>query len=78
MQVKRALWAGGIQRANKSPEKMNTPGLQKWEDLVSSSQLKQCGNLLSCVTAALVLINSTQTNALLFDVCTAKPDCVLY
>lgn len=40
--MKRALWAGGIQRANKPPEKMNTPGLQKWEDLVSA--------LYCCVT----------------------------
>lgn len=32
--VKRALWAGGIERSNKPPEKRGTPGLQRWEDLV--------------------------------------------
>ncbi len=33
-QVKQALWNGGIQRSNKPASKRNTPGLQKWEDLV--------------------------------------------
>ena len=34
LQVKQALWAGGIQRSNKPAAKRNTPGLQNWEDLV--------------------------------------------
>jgi hypothetical protein len=34
VQVKQALWAGGIQRSNKPAERRNTPGLQSWEDLV--------------------------------------------
>lgn len=29
-----ALWAGGIERANKPPERRATPGLRTWEDLV--------------------------------------------
>lgn len=33
-QVKRALWGGGIARANKAPEKRATPGLRAWDDLV--------------------------------------------
>lgn len=32
--VKQALWAGGISRSNKPPERRATPGLQRWEDLV--------------------------------------------
>jgi hypothetical protein len=36
LQVKQALWAGGIARANKSPESSSTPGLQDWKDLVRS------------------------------------------
>lgn len=36
-QVKQALWNGGIQRSVKPASKRNTPGLQKWEDLVSSA-----------------------------------------
>ncbi|KAG2434818.1 hypothetical protein HXX76_007703 [Chlamydomonas incerta] len=31
--VKQALWAGGIARSNKPPERRATPGLQRWEDL---------------------------------------------
>ncbi|KAK9807613.1 hypothetical protein WJX72_004150 [[Myrmecia] bisecta] len=31
--VKQALWAGGIQRANKPEHKRNTPGIQDWDDL---------------------------------------------
>ncbi|KAG2490862.1 hypothetical protein HYH03_010780 [Edaphochlamys debaryana] len=31
--VKRALWAGGIERSNKPPERRATPGLRGWEDL---------------------------------------------
>lgn len=37
MQVKQALWNGGIQRSNKPPEKRHTPGLNQWEDLVRPS-----------------------------------------
>ncbi|CAK0785391.1 hypothetical protein CVIRNUC_008600 [Coccomyxa viridis] len=32
-QVKKALWEGGIQRANKPPEKSNTPGMTGWQDM---------------------------------------------
>eukprot|EP00878_Enallax_costatus_P045881 GHUV01055403.1.p2 GENE.GHUV01055403.1~~GHUV01055403.1.p2 ORF type:complete len:123 (+),score=45.04 GHUV01055403.1:1487-1855(+) len=32
-QAKQALWAGGIARSNKPPEKSNTPGLRDWSDL---------------------------------------------
>ena len=33
-QVKKALWAGGIQRANKPADKSNTPGMAGWQDMV--------------------------------------------
>lgn len=33
-QVKQALWAGGIQRANAPEGRRSTPGMHKWEDLV--------------------------------------------
>eukprot|EP00775_Hariotina_reticulata_P011179 gene11179-11329_t len=32
-QVKQALFAGGIHRANKPPAKSNTPGINSWNDL---------------------------------------------
>lgn len=38
LQVKQALWAGGIARANKPPEQSGTPGMMDWSDLVSSNQ----------------------------------------
>lgn len=34
MQVKQALWDGGIRRSNKPKAVRNTPGLQQWQDLV--------------------------------------------
>lgn len=34
LQLKQALWAGGISRSNKDPEKSSTPGLKAWSDLV--------------------------------------------
>lgn len=34
MQVKQALWRGGIQRSNKDQVSSNTPGLHGWNDLV--------------------------------------------
>jgi hypothetical protein len=34
LQLKQALWAGGIARSNKAPEKSSTAGLQTWKDLV--------------------------------------------
>eukprot|EP00879_Flechtneria_rotunda_P014381 GHRR01015027.1.p2 GENE.GHRR01015027.1~~GHRR01015027.1.p2 ORF type:complete len:133 (-),score=32.59 GHRR01015027.1:1738-2136(-) len=34
LQVKQALWDGGIARSNKPIEKSNTPGLNSWSDLV--------------------------------------------
>ena len=34
MQVKQALWDGGIARSNKPEGRRNTPGLQAWSDLV--------------------------------------------
>lgn len=69
MQVKKALWAGGIQRSNKPPQKMNTPGLQQWEDLVSSASLcyivyqptssnvlrSKCISVLACVITVVVM-----------------------
>jgi hypothetical protein len=33
MQVKQALFKGGIGRANKPENIRNTPGIQKWEDV---------------------------------------------
>lgn len=45
LQVKQALWAGGIQRSNKPEGKRHTPGLQKWEDLVSACWLLACQGL---------------------------------
>ena len=34
VQVKQALWDGGIRRSNKPKAGRNTPGLQPWQDLV--------------------------------------------
>ncbi len=34
MQVKQALWNGGIERSNKPQHVRNTPGLERWQDLV--------------------------------------------
>ena len=36
LKVKQALWKGGIERSNKPESKRNTPGLEKWQDLVST------------------------------------------
>ena len=36
LQVKQALWAGGIVRANRPAGKSNTPGMERWEDLVKT------------------------------------------
>ena len=33
-QVKKALWGGGIQRANKPLDKSSTPGMAGWQDMV--------------------------------------------
>lgn len=33
-QVKKALWAGGIQRSNKPEGRRASPGLKQWSDLV--------------------------------------------
>ena len=38
-QVKKALWEGGIQRANKPPEKSNTPGMTGWQDMVRQNSM---------------------------------------
>lgn len=35
LQLKQALWAGGISRSNKNAAKSSTPGLKDWSDLVS-------------------------------------------
>jgi hypothetical protein len=35
-QVKRRLWAGGIQRSNKPEGRRATPGLKDWDDLVGA------------------------------------------
>eukprot|EP00955_Chlamydomonas_euryale_P111058 366036-Chlamydomonas_euryale.AAC.13 len=32
-EVKQALWAGGIARANKPPERGGVPGMRQWQDL---------------------------------------------
>ena len=40
--VKQALFAGGIARANKPEGIRNTPGIQKWEDLVRSMLWTPC------------------------------------
>ncbi|CAL5224236.1 g6888 [Coccomyxa viridis] len=32
-EVKQALWAGGIKRANKPADKSSTPGMARWGDL---------------------------------------------
>lgn len=36
-QVKQALWKGGIERSNKPQHVRNTPGLERWQDLVRPS-----------------------------------------
>ena len=36
-QVKQALWQGGIERSNKPQHVRNTPGLERWQDLVRLS-----------------------------------------
>ena len=35
--MKQALWDGGIQRSNKPAGVRNTPGLERWQDLVSKA-----------------------------------------
>lgn len=35
--VKQALYEGGISRSNKPEDVRNTPGIQRWEDLVSEA-----------------------------------------
>ena len=37
--MKKALWAGGIQRANKPPDKSSTPGMAGWQDMVRQCSL---------------------------------------
>ncbi len=46
--VKRALWAGGIARSNKPPERRGTPGLQRWEDLVGGLWLPVRAEFNAC------------------------------
>lgn len=42
--VKQALFDGGIARANKPDDVRNTPGIQRWQDLVSD--LSQCWGII--------------------------------
>lgn len=48
LQVKQALWAGGIERANKPAEQRVTPGLRSWEDIeiIYAGELQQ--HTVSC------------------------------
>ena len=45
MQVKQALWDGGIARSNKPEGRRNTPGLQAWSDLVGICIASVCAYL---------------------------------
>jgi hypothetical protein len=41
LQVKEALFAGGIARSNRETVPLHTPGIRAWSDLVSNQHIKK-------------------------------------